>query len=133
MCYGDEGEDMRQVQHSKQKSGLDVGKLKGQQGDLLFVGSGDVFNDDLARRVFRGYQLRTISRAMGLSDALKQLESKIVDLVLLGGVNFMKRTRRSLFLLRGAEVSLVSFFVSLRYRATRPTVPQRSPPGNARF
>ena len=75
---------MRQVQHSKQKSGLDVGKLKGQQGDLLFVGSGDVFNDDLARRVFRGYQLRTISRAMGLSDALKQLESKIVDLVLLG-------------------------------------------------
>jgi DNA-binding response OmpR family regulator len=75
---------MTQVRHSKQESGLDVGKLKGQQGDLLFVGSGDVFNDELARRVFRGYQLRTISRAMGLPDALKHLESKIVDLVLLG-------------------------------------------------
>jgi DNA-binding response OmpR family regulator len=84
MCYGNEGEDMRQVQHSKRESGLDVRKRKVQQGDLLFVGSGDVFDDDLAHRVFRGYQLRTISRAMGLPDALKHLESKIVDLVLLG-------------------------------------------------
>jgi DNA-binding NarL/FixJ family response regulator/DNA-binding winged helix-turn-helix (wHTH) protein len=75
---------MTQVQHSKQKSGLDVGKLKDRRGDLLFVGSGDVFNGDLAHRVFRGYQLRTISQAMGLPEALKHLESKIVDLVLLG-------------------------------------------------
>lgn len=66
---------MRQVQ-PKQESGLDVGKLKGQQGDLLFVGSGDVFEGDLAGRVFRGYQLRTISRAVGLPDALKHRESK---------------------------------------------------------
>jgi hypothetical protein len=84
MWYGDEGEDMTQVPHRKQESGLEVGKLEGRPGDLLFVGRGDVFKDDLARRVFRGYQWHTISRAMGLPDALKHLESKNVDLVLLG-------------------------------------------------